>query len=73
MLNLIRKLFLDSDQLALIEKLNKTPGRVRVVGRGTVIANQDMLIESPHYKQAIKNATRLVAKRHHIAGPPVSN
>ncbi|OKH86755.1 hypothetical protein LF95_20335 [Thalassospira sp. TSL5-1] len=63
MLNLIRRLFLDSDQLALIEKLNKTPGRVRVVGRGTVVANQDMLIESARYKQAIKDATQLVAGR----------
>ncbi|MBO6579924.1 MAG: hypothetical protein JJ871_08500 [Thalassospira sp.] len=63
MLNFIRKLFLDSDQLELIEKLDKTPGRVRVVGRGTVVANQDMLVKSPQYKQAIENAAKLVASR----------
>ncbi|MEQ8390698.1 MAG: hypothetical protein RIB30_06870 [Thalassospira sp.] len=63
MLNLIRKLFLDKDQLKLIEKLDKTPGRVRVVGRGTVVANQDMLVNSPQYKQAIEDAAKLVASR----------
>lgn len=63
MLNFIRKLFLDSDQLELIKTLKETPNRVRVVGRGTVVANQDMLVQSPQYKQAVENAAKLVASR----------
>ncbi|KJE34313.1 hypothetical protein UF64_14510 [Thalassospira sp. HJ] len=63
MLNFIRKLFLDSDQLELINKLKETPDRVRIVGRGTVVANQDMLVQSPQYKQAVENAAKLVASR----------
>lgn len=59
----LRNLFLDREQLDLIIKLQKTPGRVRVVGRGTVVADQNHLIKSPHYRQAIKEAAKLVASR----------
>lgn len=58
---MIKKTFLDDEQIALIDKLNTTPGRVQVVGRGTVIADQNMLINSPKYQKAINDANDLLA------------
>lgn len=54
----IRKIFLDKEQIALIEKLEKTPGRIKVIGNGTIIVNQEMLLNSDHFKKTSQETSK---------------